>query len=134
MSHSRIKIISVLLVIVLMTTMVFAAPVSAQCTQSYRVRYGDTLAVIARFFNTTVTELISLNGIANSNLIYAGNDLCVSETETVPPVVGTDYHVSYGDTLSQIAYAFGSTIRDIALANGITNVNLIFAGETLVIP
>lgn len=36
-----------------------------------------------------------------------------------------------GDTLSQIAQRYGTTISQIAGLNGIRNVNLIFVGETL---
>lgn len=130
----RVKLISVFLVVALLTTMAFAAPVSAQCAESYRIRYGDTLGVIASFFDTTVTNLMNLNNIGNPNLIYAGNTLCVSQTDIPDPAPGAEYVVRYGDTLSQIAYAFGATIREIALVNGITNVDLIYAGEALVIP
>ncbi|MFQ5855701.1 MAG: LysM peptidoglycan-binding domain-containing protein [Anaerolineae bacterium] len=44
------------------------------------------------------------------------------------------YTVKAGDTLFSIARQFGTTVSDIAQANGITNVNQIFAGQKLVIP
>ena len=39
---------------------------------AYYVRYGDTLALIAARFGTTVNAIASYNGIYNPNLIYAG--------------------------------------------------------------
>ena len=43
----------------------------------YIVKYGDTLWAISRRFNTTVDELVSLNNIANRNLIHVGQKLRV---------------------------------------------------------
>lgn len=45
------------------------------------------------------------------------------------------YHVvRHHDTLYSIAWRYGSTVPAIASANGIANVNLIYAGTTLCIP
>jgi len=44
------------------------------------------------------------------------------------------YTVVRGDTLSAIASRFGTTVRAIASANNIENVNLIYPGQQLVIP
>ena len=43
----------------------------------YTVRRGDTLTAIARRFNTTVSVLMRLNSISNSNRIYIGKRLRV---------------------------------------------------------
>ena len=43
----------------------------------------------------------------------------------------SSYTVKKGDTLSAIAKQYGSTVDDIAKANGISNPNLIYAGQTL---
>ena len=43
----------------------------------YIVKYGDTLWAISRRFNTTVDKLVSLNNIANKNLIHVGQKLRV---------------------------------------------------------
>lgn len=46
---------------------------------SYTVQSGDTLSAIAANHNTTVDKLVSLNNIANSHLIYAGQVLELDE-------------------------------------------------------
>ena len=42
---------------------------------TYTIKPGDTLSKIAQANGTTVSELASLNGISNPNLIYAGNTI-----------------------------------------------------------
>ena len=43
----------------------------------YKVVSGDNLTKIAKTNNTTVNELVQINGIKNPNLIYAGNTLTI---------------------------------------------------------
>lgn len=45
--------------------------------QYYTVQPGDNLTLIAEQYGTTVNKLVSLNGIANKNLIYVGQKLRV---------------------------------------------------------
>ena len=45
-----------------------------------------------------------------------------------------EYLIKTGDTLSGIAKQFGSTVKDLAVENGISNVNKIMAGAKLKIP
>jgi phospholipase C len=50
------------------------------------------------------------------------------------PGAGQAYLVQPGDTLSQIAERFGTTVEATAQANGIENPNIIYAGQVLYIP
>ncbi|MCD7990454.1 MAG: LysM peptidoglycan-binding domain-containing protein [Clostridia bacterium] len=43
----------------------------------YQVKSGDTLSAIANRFGTSVSALVSVNGIANPNLIYVGQVLVI---------------------------------------------------------
>jgi LysM repeat protein len=45
-----------------------------------------------------------------------------------------EYTIKSGDNLSTLAKRFGTTVEALAQANGIKNVNLIYAGKTLNVP
>jgi LysM repeat protein len=53
---------------------------------------------------------------------------------TPVPSAGFYYTVRAGDTLSRIAWRFGTTVQAIVQANGIVNPNRIFAGQVFWIP
>lgn len=95
------------------------------------IKRGDTLSRIAKEYGTTVSELANINSIANPNLIYAGNSLKVPNNITNKEEVV--YIVKRGDTLSQIAFNYNTTVNQIANENKIDNVNLIYPGEKLII-
>ena len=108
-------------------------------TTTIIIRWGDTLSQLALDYNTTVATLVELNNIENPNLIYAGNTLIVPTSEYIDDEQGSTsdkviYIVKKGDTLSQIALSFGTTVSAIAIENNIVNVNLIYIGQRLVIP
>lgn len=115
-------------------TIPVAAP-PAGSLGSYTVQRGDTLASIAARFRTTVQQLVSLNGIANINVVYVGQVLRVPNAAPVPapqpqPSV-THYTVQYGDTLFRIALRFGVTVYSLQVNNHIWNPNWIYAGQVL---
>lgn len=102
----------------------------------YTVQPGDTLSKIASEYGTTIQELVDINNITNPNLIYPGQSLRVLTNSTVPggETRGTGsitYTVQRGNTLSQIASAYGVSIEHIVEVNNIINPNLIYPGEKL---
>ena len=128
-------IASLLLVFMLFASFISAAPAgAAACTWTHRVRFGDTLGMIAHYYGTTVTDLQKLNNVANPNLILWGSNLCISDTQAPPAAFPNNYQVIWGDTLSSLAYRFGANIGDLIRANGIGNPDIIFAGEKLSVP
>lgn len=102
----------------------------------YTVKRGDTLSEIANQYGTTVQELVDINNLSNPNLIFPGQILRVSTNSTMPgsETRGTGsiiYTVQRGNTLSQIASAYGVTVAHIVEMNQIENPNLIYPGEKL---
>lgn len=107
---------------------VSSAPIQAPATSTYTVQSGDTLSSIAAKFGTNYQALASLNGISNPNLIYVGQVLRVNGSASASSVY---YTVRAGDNLSAIASRYGTSYQSIASLNGLTNPNLIYAGQTL---
>lgn len=101
------------------------------------VRSGETLSDIAADHGTTVRALVAANGIKNPNLVVAGRSLEIpsggSTGGGAATGTGTTYVVENGDTLGAIARKFGTTVRSLVEANGITNPNLIRTGKKLTI-
>jgi len=97
----------------------------------YQVRAGDTLYRLARRYGTTVSAIMNANGLT-STTIYIGQWLCIpAYTPPAPGVI--QYLVRYGDTLSEIAQWYGTTVRAIMAYNGLTS-TMIYAGQWLLIP
>ena len=67
-------------------------------------------------------------------LIVASPVAAAPPTQTGEPQGGEVYVVQAGDTLYAIALRFGVTVADIAVTNNLSNTNLIFVGQRLVIP
>ena len=103
---------------------------------NYTVQRGDTLSEIASRYGTTVQEIVDINNITNPNIIYPGQELRILTNSTVTgqETRGTGsitYTVQRGDTLSQIASAYGVTVEHIVELNNIQDPNLIYPNEKL---
>lgn len=46
-------------------------------TNSYTVKKGDSLSVIAKKYNVSVDDIVKVNSIANKNMIYVGQKLVI---------------------------------------------------------
>lgn len=117
------------------------ADIATQPYGTYTVQRGETLGSIAARYDTTVAELMRINGISNPNLIHPGQVIKVPGSAGDGSSSGgssgggdTIYVVRRGDTLSQIAARYGVTSAAIAQANGIRDASKIYEGQRLVIP
>ncbi|MBW4436010.1 MAG: LysM peptidoglycan-binding domain-containing protein [Pleurocapsa minor GSE-CHR-MK-17-07R] len=127
----------------------------------YTVQAGDNVGRIAQVFNTSVEAILAANGLTVESIIYVNQQLTipvnlpfvqptdvllVTPTPTVdpaaptappptpvPPTTGT-YRVGYGENLTYIAFRFGTTVRALARLNNISNPNLIYPGQLLIVP
>lgn len=118
-----------------------ATPAKPTPTATYTVKAGDTLSQIAANYGTSYQNLASLNHLSNPNEIYVGQTLKLqattntsTQTTTSTPAASTNqgtYTVKAGDTLSAIAAAHGTSYEALAQANGISNPNEIYVGQTL---
>ena len=101
-------------------------------TETYIVVKGDTLWEIANRYGVTVEELVELNHLSNPNLIYPGEVLLLpGQGENQAK---TTYTVVVGDTLWGIANRYGVTVEELVELNHLSNPNLIYPGEVLLLP
>ncbi|WP_143804085.1 LysM peptidoglycan-binding domain-containing protein, partial [Oenococcus oeni] len=90
---------------------------------------GDTLSGIAAKYGTSYQALASLNGIGSPYIIIPGEKLKVSGSVSSSSV--SSYKVVSGDTLSEIASKYGTTVAKLVSLNGLKNANYIYVGQTL---
>lgn len=95
---------------------------------TYVVQPGDTLSEIAERYGTTYQTLSALNNISDPNLIIAGQTIRIPEDTTSS---ARYYTIRPGDTLSEIAERYGTTVSALMTLNAITNPDLIYAGTTI---
>jgi len=125
----------VLLLIVVAMLLAVASPALAQ-NSTHVVQPGETLFSIARSFGLTVEQLAAANGITNPALIYVGQVLVIPGGAPSPtPGTGAPqtYVVQVGDTLYRIALRFGTTVDVLVSLNGLTNSNVLYVGQVLII-
>lgn len=98
--------------------------------KQYKIKNGNTLSGIAKKFGTTVDELVKINNIKNPNLIMIGEIIKIP-TNSQPKKNYTYHTVKSGDTLSEIADKYKTTVTKLAKDNNIKNINLILPGQKL---
>lgn len=117
-----------------------SAHASYNCATYITVQWGDTLSGLAAYCGTTVSAIRA----ANPGLgwwVYAGQVLYMpsgySYDPNYPPVTptGAYYTVRRGDTLGNIATAYGISLGSLLAANPqIWNPSLIYPGQVINIP
>lgn len=116
----------------LFTTNIYASNVSDDTKLiCVNVVYGDTLTSIAKLFNTTVSEIVQLNAIANPDRIYPGQTLYIRVPAATPLNCCDNYTVRRGDTLTSIAGRFGVTVEHLTRVNDLSDPNRIYVGQVL---
>ncbi len=96
------------------------------------VRVGETLAAIARRYDTTVSDILMQNPqVIDPTRLYAGTRLTIHRGYVSPVVV---HVVGPGETLASVAVRYRVSMQDVVQANGLANPNLIKPGQRLIIP
>ena len=112
---------------------------------------GETLFCIGRAYGVDPYAIASENDIVNPSVLSPGQVLaipnvprslpagpvCKRQIDSPTPVPSTcrwAHKVVWGENLYRISLRYGVDMWTIANANGITNINLIRAGQVLCIP
>lgn len=130
--------------------------------RTYVVQADDTLTGIAARFGLSPWQLLEINGLSSSSLIYVGLELIIAAAEpekpvleatptpepaptsvaptvaptatpevAAPPASQETYTIQRGDTLTQVAARFGTTVAALSQLNGIANPSQIYVGQKL---
>ncbi|MFK7801036.1 MAG: LysM peptidoglycan-binding domain-containing protein [Anaerolineae bacterium] len=134
------------LLLLLLALSMLVNPSAVYADTTHTVAPGETLYAISRRYGVPVPDLIAANNLVNPNLLKVGQILTIpgvddgggNSGEPTPtpqtPTTNRTHTVLSGQTLGAIARQYGVTANEIAIANRLLNVNLIYVGQVLIIP
>ncbi len=99
---------------------------------THTVTLFESLAGIAAAYDTTLQQLLVINGLSENSDIWVGQELFVPPAPLVPQPVS--HRVQFGETLSSIARAYGLSWQYLAIYNGLKDASSIEYGQELTIP
>jgi LysM repeat protein len=124
--------------ITLLLALTLATPALASDTVVHVVQPGENLYRISLRYGTTVQTIAAANGLTNTSRIYVGQRLTIpsgsGSASPAPSSSGGTHVVQPGENLYRIALRYGTSVQEIAAANGIVNTSRIYVGQKLVIP
>lgn len=123
------------------------APAQTAAPSDYTIRSGDTVTSIAGRYGLKVADVLALNRLTPSTVIYPGQKLRLTGTAapaepaaqrqpTPAPstAAGTTYTIKPGDTLYGISARLNVPIGDLLASNRLSLTSVIYPGKTLQIP
>lgn len=110
------------------------APKRVAKSRTHRVRSGESLYTIGKRYGVSVDRLKAANGLRR-NTIRVGQELVIPTRSSGGAAVseGKVHRVRSGDTLSEIARRYGTTVSKLRSVNGLTS-NRLRIGQELKIP
>ena len=110
------------------------APKRVAKSRTHRVRSGESLYTIGKRYGVSVDRLKAANGLRR-NTIRVGQELVIPARSSGGATAseGKVHRVRSGDTLSEIARRYGTTVSKLRSANGLTS-NRLRIGQELKIP
>lgn len=110
--------------------------ISKLSTEKYTIKRGDTLASIAKNYDTSIAAILKLNNMKLTDKIYTGQKIFVPAAGT--PISAykksTYYTVKKGDTLSSIAKSFNTNVSYLLKLNNFDLHQRIFIGQKVLVP
>jgi LysM repeat protein len=99
----------------------------------YKVKKGDNLSRIARNYNTSVDEIVSINDIPNPSMISIDQELLMPQGVSLGNT-RSSYTVKPGDTLGKIASRHNTSYQKLAKINNISDPNMIRVNQDILLP
>lgn len=117
----------------------------------HKVTRGQTLSHLSQRYGVPISAIMELNGLTNKHRLSVGQRLIVpannsqatmkSSSRSVSakqpqarPSGSFTYAVKKGDSLSELAGRYGTTVNDIRRLNGLKSAHRIYVGQRLKIP
>jgi membrane-bound lytic murein transglycosylase D len=119
--------------------------------QRHKIRKGETLSVIARYYGTSISAIKEANSLRSSHRIIAGKHLLIPIAASGSPAKTTAistssvdsktettggklvYKVRRGDNLSRIARNFGISLSQLCRWNNLRTGKYIYPGDRLTV-
>lgn len=95
--------------------------------ETYVVKKGDSLSVIANMFGVSVNTIIWANDIKNSS-IREGQSLIIL------PISGIKHKIRQGDTLNSVVLKYKGDIEEVLQYNNLDLDSTLVAGQEIIIP
>lgn len=120
-------------------------PVTLGATKEYKIKAGDTFYSIGKEFGVSMNALKEANPTVDPSKLQIGKAITIPASSAAPAATTTAaptasaptgfkiHEVKSGDTLSSLATKYGTTIKAIQTANGMTDTR-IKVGQKLKIP
>ena len=95
---------------------------------------------LADRWGVTVEAIVRLNGITDPSHVWVGQEIVIptgggSPTAAPPaPTLPSSHTIAPGDTLSDLAERWGTSVAEIARLNGITNPSHVWVGLEIAVP
>lgn len=96
-------------------------------TESYTVKAGDNLTVLANRYGVSVRDLAATNKLSANAQLQRG------QTLQVPKLIDT-YKVKSGDSLNSVARKFGISVAELAKMNDLSTNAQLKINQTLIVP
>ena len=107
---------------------------------NYTVKSGETLSEIAERYGTSVQRLMQLNNLRSTQDLWAGSRIVVpgagggSSAGRGASTVNANYTVKPGETLSELAERYGTSVQRLMQLNNLNSSQDLWAGSRIVVP
>lgn len=97
------------------------------------VQRGETLFRISQQYNVSIDDIARVNGLINPSNIKVGQSLIIPLAPLPATTAPQKHIVGAGESLNAIAQFYGVTEAQLIQINGITNPNVLYVGQEILI-